>query len=126
MPQQSISNWSISSDTGPAAVHLRHWSWFRCHRGLGRTDAEFIESARKIFGRSLTVVVKATDSTVDAEDLSQVAEQVERHLGRAPIVLENGEPSRIWRAGKTAVLDAEIDRLMVTAKTDADQTGTRD
>jgi uncharacterized protein YjbI with pentapeptide repeats len=90
--------------------------------GLGRTDVDFIGSARKIFGRSMTVVVKAIDSSIDSESLAQVAEEVERHLGHAPITLPNSNETGSWRAGKTALVDAEIDRLMNVARTTANQT----
>jgi hypothetical protein len=85
--------------------------------GLARSDRLLLEAAQSLFGRSLVVVVKATDSSVTDEDLIEVAAQVTEHTRVTPVILSEGRgPAIEWGQGGMATLEHAIDRLAARAE----------
>ena len=85
--------------------------------GFGQSDRALLESAQRVFGSALSVVVKGTDSGIEREDLEQVAEVIASHTGMTPLVLGNEVPTGKWGTGDLAELEQRLTSLATQATT---------
>ena len=84
--------------------------------GMGRSDAELVDSAKRVFGNNFEIVLKATDSEIEEVDLLEVGQQVERHTGKRPILVPSSPEIGEWGKSGLAGVENAIDRLSSRSK----------
>ena len=84
--------------------------------GMGRSDKELVDSALRVFGNNFVIVLKATDSTLEKDDLIEVRQEVERITGKRPILLSAFPSVGEWGNSDLAEVENAIDRMARRSK----------
>ena len=97
------ANWAASG--AAAAVQVLSYP-----PGTAAGDLRLLEAAQATFEGGVQVVLKATDSSVTADDLQETAEHLRTIRSVNAMILEPGEGAAEWRHGALSNLEERIDR----------------